>query len=261
MELSPFEVTRIRRIAERIRSMKEANYGGVTWDAAKLLVSKEESSSTDEFYKTLALLEFFLDEDRALCPLEVFLSTAGDIAVDLRERDMHYAIGQAERDKVRTRVDAYLNRVGKPTTSRAAFDYYQVQIDRVFTSSTFIDLLESISRLGATLESWYPNAYLEAQYIGKSKADLIRFSELASSPISLGSATDASRYDFWGLKQYLHRFIAIGLFSKVKEKREVKYIFLTSIVDVNALRKEWSWLWCMPGQRLSLHLYQGQPRR
>lgn len=256
MELSQSELTRIREVARRVRRVKERDYDGITWEQAKLQVAKEASESTDEYYKTLALLDYFLDEGRALSSLQVFLEGADGIAANLRARDAHYAIAPAERDRIRTKVDAYLSRVGTPSTARAAFDYYQVLIDRVFTSNSYADLLDTIARLGATLERWYPKAFLEAQFIGKSKADLLRLSELASTPMTLASASAAVGHDLSELKQYLHRFIAIGIFSKVKEKREIRYAFLTPNVDVNSLRREWSWLWSNPGQRLSLGLYE-----
>jgi hypothetical protein len=262
MKLSPTEIARIRDIAERVRRMKEKDYDGITWEQAKLKVANEEASgSTDEHYKILALLDYFLDEERALCSLHVFLESADDIVANLRARDLHYAIGTAEREQIRSKVDAYLNRVGMPSTSEAAFDYYQVLIDRVFTSTTYPNLLDTIARLGATLERWYPKAFLEAQFIGKSKADLLRLSELAFSPITLASASALAGHDFSGLKQHLHRFIDIGLFSKVQVRREVQYVFLTPKVDTNLLRREWSWLWSSPGQRLSLGIYEDKSRR
>ena len=261
MELSRTEITRIRDIAERVRRIKEMNYNGITWEQAKLQVTKEASGSTDEYYKTLALLDYFLDEGRALCSLQVFLESADDIVANLSARDMHYAIAPVERERIRSKVDAYLNHVGTPSTSKAAFDYYQVLIDRVFTSTTYSDLLDTIARLGATLERWCPNAFLEAQFIGKSKTDLLRLSEIASSPITLASASAISGHDFSGLKQHLHRFISIGLFSKVKEKREVRYAFLTSKGNTNHLRREWTWLWSSPGQRLSLGIYEDRSRK
>lgn len=259
MDLSQPEIARIREIARRVRIAKERDYDGTTWEQAKLTIAKEASESPDEYYKTLALLEYFLDEGRALCSLQVFLEGVDDSAENLRARDKHYAIDGPERDRIRTKVDAFLNRVGAPSTPDTAFDFYQVLIDRVFTSTSYPDLLDTIARLGATLERWYPKAFLEAQYIGRCKDDLLRFSELASTPTTLASASVTVGRDLSGLKQHLHRFVAIGIFSKVKEKREVRYAFLTPSIDVNILRKEWSWLWSNPGQRLSLGLYDVLP--
>ena len=156
MDLSQPEIARIREIARRVRIAKERDYDGTTWEQAKLTLAKEASESPDEYYKTLALLEYFLDEGRALCSLQVFLEGVDVSAENLRARDKHYAIDGPERDRIRTKVDAFLNRVGAPSTADTAFDFYQVLIDRVFTSTSYPDLLDTIARLGAALERWYP---------------------------------------------------------------------------------------------------------
>lgn len=105
MKLSQAEMGRIREVARHVRSVKEKDYNGITWEQAKLQVTKEVSRTPDEYYKTLALLEYFLDERRTLSSLQLFLEGADSIAANLRARDSHYAIDPAERDRIRTKID------------------------------------------------------------------------------------------------------------------------------------------------------------
>jgi RNA processing factor Prp31 len=256
MKLSSIEIARIRQLAARVRQLKEQNYDGVTWEQVKKEVARSASSSSDEYYTTLALFQYFIDEGRALSSLGTFLEGADEVAVNLRERDLHYAVDEAERTRIRVRVDAYLQRVGTPATSKAAFYYYQVLIDRVFTSTTLGDLLDTLDRLASTLEKWYPQAFPEVQFIARAHGNLLRLTELAASPISIRSASAADSQDFSPLKQILHRFVSIGVFAVQKDKRQSLYKYVTSNIDTNQLRREWEWLWCQPGERLSLKLYE-----
>jgi hypothetical protein len=256
MNLSSTEIARIRQLAARVRQLKEQNYDGITWDQVKKEVARSASSSSDEYYTTLALFQYFIDEGRGLSSLDTFLEGADEIAANLRERDLHYAVDEAERTRIRSRVDAYLQRVGTPATSKSAFDYYQVLIDRVFTSTTLGDLLDTLDRLSSTLEKWYPKAFPEAQFIGRAHRDLLRLTELAASPVSIPSASAADSHDFSPLKQILHRFVSIGVFAIQKVKGQSLYVYVTSNIDTNQLRREWAWLWCQPGERLSLRLYE-----
>lgn len=255
MTLSVGGLDRIRTLAAEVRRRMEQNSGSLTWDQAKREVAQGAAVSNDDYYKTLALFQHFLDESRALSSLGDFLDSVGEIANDLRARDEGYAIDDAERVRIRNLVDSFLERVGPPDSVRAAFDYYQVLIDRVFTSNTLVDLLETLVRLSSVLKHWYPSAFAEARLIAELSPDILHFASLAKSPTSLVAASDFAKKDFSALKHVLHRFVGIGVFDVERFGRQTLYTCRTTIINTNNLRKEWSWLWCCPGERLSLKLY------
>ena len=67
--LPPVELSRIRDVAKRVRLLKEGNYDAITWEYAKTKVAREVADSPDDYYTTLALLVYFLNEEigRASC--------------------------------------------------------------------------------------------------------------------------------------------------------------------------------------------------
>jgi len=253
--LTPLELVRIRDVAKRVRLLKEGNYDAITWEYAKTKVAREVAESPADYYTTLALLVYFLNEEASVTSLEVFLPTVPNLAQDLRERDTDYAIDSASCASVRAQVDAFLQRVGEPASKGAAFDYYQVLIDRVFTSTSLVDLLDTLDRLAVVLERWYPSALAEVRLIARLRPDLETFFRLAAAPISLSAASEQAGRDLTPLGDILHRFVRIGVLSRTKLGRQFHYTLETSAIDTSRLRKEWSWLWCQPGQRLSLKLY------
>ena len=256
MILTSADLSRVRELAVQVRQRKEQNYDLITWDQAKHEVARAASKSTDDYYKTLALFQYFIDESRALSSLDVFLEKAGEIAEDLRDRDQFYAIDEAERFRIQRLVELFLERVGPPASSREAFDYYQVLIDRIFISTTLVELLGSMECLASVLGQWYPNAFQEVHLIAGLRHEILAFAELAESPVTLAIASVSAERDFSPLKQILHRFVRIGVFEVDKIGRQSFYKCLTWTINTSLLRKEWTWLWCRPGERLSLKLYK-----
>ena len=114
MNLTEPELSRIRSIACEIRDLKQSNYDRLTWDAAKAQVTRAHSTSAEQYYRTLALLEYFLDEERALMALPHFLEKAEAIAANLKERDNGYAVDEAERALQRSKIENYLSKSGEP---------------------------------------------------------------------------------------------------------------------------------------------------
>ena len=254
--LSDEQLACIRKVAVEVRILKENNYESMTWEEAKVQVARKVTDSQEDYYAALALLGYFVNEKASLTSLEMFLLDVPKMAQELRERDSDYAIDATTCASIRTKIDAFLCRAGEPTTPNSAFEYYHVLIDRIFTCTALSDLLDTIDRLSSVLVKWYPNAFIEAQILAANRLALECFFCEAATPISLAEASKKQNRDLTDLRNILHRFVAIGILSKSKSGREVKYHHETSVIDTNKLRKQWDWLWCQPGQRLSLKFYE-----
>ncbi len=261
--LNAGEEARIRELAARVRDLKAAHYATMTWNVAMTQVARESSLSDSDYYRTLALFGYFLDEERsrALCSLNVFLEGLDDAVRNLRERDRGYALTPDECASAREQIDAYLRRVGKPTDPGTAFDYYQVQKDKVFVSHSLAQLLSSLDDLASTLRRWYPAGYSEVVMLAEHAPLLLKFASIATTPTTLRVASSTGSNDFSPLRDVLHRFVLIDVFSKQRAGRENAYAFKSSRIDTNRLRREWQWLWSQPGARLSFWIYEGDRDR
>ena len=62
--ISDKEITEIRQLAAKIRTLKEESYDAITWDVAIKQVVSDSVRSKDDLFRKTALLKFFIAEDK-----------------------------------------------------------------------------------------------------------------------------------------------------------------------------------------------------
>ena len=106
--LSEKETAEIRSLAKEIRALKEPNYDAITWEAAIEQVVSVKSDNEDDYFRKIALIRYFLDEERMaqITDLPTFLESLPLRIADLKCRARDYAISTAERFKLRQRIES-----------------------------------------------------------------------------------------------------------------------------------------------------------
>jgi len=254
--ISNIEIDEIRRLASEVRDLKEKNYGNMTWDDAKKHVVSKNSNNEDDFFKKIALLQFFIAEDKQLCSLSVFLDNLDSEIVNLKERSRNYAISEAERLILERKITEYLSFRKFPENKKSAFDYYQVLIDKVFISTTLPELMDSLYELDAVLSEYYPEAFPEIKVLLEYHDNIYKIIEISKDGATKKDIASALGASVESVGAAMHRFTQLGIFEVSKKGRANVYRYKNSQFDVNKIRKEWDWLWCQPYKRLSLKLYE-----
>lgn len=269
--LTQDEISTLRRLAGLIRERKQNAGDAITWDHAIEQVIREYVPDEDGFFRTRALMDFFLNEGKqrrmslAIKPfsslfgtneaLERFLEGLDGRIAELKENAGGYLITEAEQRAIGERIDACLARLGEPRDMDSAFDYYQLLIDRIFISDTIEILLSRIMDLSMVLDRHYPDTFPEVQAWGRVASRwpaLAAVSANEATKKELAAHLDLNPDDI-GL--VMARLAQIGIVEIRKRGRENLYRFTDIDLDVNRLRKEWTWLWAQPYKRLSLKLY------
>ncbi len=256
--ISNEEVKEIRLLASKVKKLKEENYDALTWDEAIKQVVSAHSRNEDEFFRKIALLEFFIAEDKQLCSLDVFLEGLDSEIQNLKERAKDYAISESERLALKQKISDYFSRTKYPEDKNSAFDYYQVMVDKLFTSNSWSELMLSLYDLSVILKEHYPSTFSEVQMLAEfcdKVQPLIDISKEGATKKQIASALEVS-VDLVGT--VMHRFTQLGIFELSKKGRANVYTYKKSTFDVNTLRKEWTWLWSQPYKKLSLKLYDQQ---
>jgi hypothetical protein len=163
--LSDKETAEIRGLAKGVRELKEPNYDSITWEAAMEQVVSRNSKNEDDYFRKIALLGYFLNEEQQLADLSIFLESLEQRITDLKRGAIGYAISTAERIKLRQNIESRIAGKEYPTNRDQAYEYYQLLIQKAFTTKTLNQLLRTLCDLSAALREFYPNAYPDAQII------------------------------------------------------------------------------------------------
>ena len=250
------EVDEVRRLAVAIRDLKESNYDAITWEQAICQVVRERTASEDAFFRKTALLDFFLNEEQQLSSLGIFLESLDDNILNRRQRESNYSITEEERLEIRQKVELRLVALGRPSDERTAFEYYQLLIDKAFTSSTVADVFSSLVDLAAILREFFPQAYPEAFMLAAQASKMDALLHATKSGRTKKQIAEEVNIDGDTAGLLLSRLSQIGVFAVTKRGRQNEYHFRQTTVDVNALRGEWAWLWSLPYKTLSFWLYR-----
>lgn len=164
-------------------------------------------------------------------------------------------ITEAERIRIQYRVESLLSYIGKPQNRFDEFARRSLLVDRVFTCREIGDLFTSLERLVGGDEEYTSGPLFEVSLIVKLRPNLRQFVAFADRPISPKDASEKSGHDLAPLKDILHRFVDIDVFSMVKIKNRNHYKFESKNFENNRLRERWEWLWAHPYKQISLNDY------
>jgi hypothetical protein len=254
--LSESEVAEVRGLAAAIRTIKERNYDAITWEKAIDQVVREKTTSDAEYFRKTALLDYFLNESQQLSSLSIFLEGLDENILNRQQRAAGYAITDTERVELRQKIERRLIDLGDPADERAAFEYYQLLIDKVFTSATIDDLFSSLAELSSVLKRFFPQAFPEASMLVAHASNLDAIIRATSGGATKKHISAEIGIDVDAVGLLMHRLTQIGVFTVSKRGRQNEYFFKGTALDVNALRREWGWLWSSPYKRLTLRLYE-----
>jgi hypothetical protein len=252
MMLSEKETAEIRSLAKEIRALKEPNYDAITWEAAIEQVVSVKSDNEDDYFRKIALIGYFLDEERMaqITDLPTFLESLPLRIADLKRRARDYAISTAERLKLRKNIDCKLANSKFPTNDKEAEKHYQLLIQKAFTCVSLDQLLSVLCDLSAVLQEFYPKAYPDAHIIAKHHKKIPQIAEIAGTPLTKKEISATTEIDQDDLGLIMYRFAQLGIFKAGKKGRFNTYQYVSSTIDTNILRKEWHWLWSSPYRKL-----------
>lgn len=254
--LTDSELSEIRRLALAISKRKEENYDSITWERAIKEALSEYTIHSDDYFRKMALLEFFIAEDRQIVSLDTFLEGLDESIRELRDRSNNYVITDDERFDVNRKVDRRLAAIGVPTNKKSAYEVHQLLIDKVFHCQNLTELCVLLNRLGKVLKAYYSDGYLETQIIAECCLKLKTILAATSAPATKKQVAAASDLAVDKVGLLLYRFSQIGISSVTKKGRENVYAFNGNDFDNNIIRREWEWLWAVPHKKLSLRLYE-----
>lgn len=253
--ISDKEITEIRQLAAKIRTLKEESYDAITWDVAIKQVVSDSVRSKDDLFRKTALLKFFIAEDKQLYSLSEFLDGLDSEIADLKERDKDYAISETERLALKQKIENYFVRTKYPADKNSAFDYYQVLIDKVFISRTLTELMLSLYELSVILKEYYQSAFQEVHVFSEFRDKLQDIIDISKEGVTKKQIASSSGVGVELVGAVMYRFAQLGIFEVGKKGRENVYTYKQSDFDVNVIRKEWTWLWSQPCKKLSLKLF------
>jgi hypothetical protein len=214
-------------------------------------VVSRNSKNEDDYFRKIALLGYFLNEEQQLADLSIFLESLEQRITDLKRGAIGYAISTAERIKLRQNIESRIAGKEYPTNRDQAYEYYQLLIQKAFTAKTLDQLLRTLCDLSAVLREFYPNAYPDAQIIANYHKQVRQIVVVTGTPLTKTEIAAATGIGSSDVGLIMSRFVQIGIFEAGKKGRFNTYKYVSSTFDTNTLRKEWDWLWSLPYKRLN----------
>jgi len=250
--LSEKETIEIRGLAKEIRVLKEGSYNTITWDAAIEQVVTANCQNEDDYFRKIALLDYFLDERQMekITDLSTFVESLEHQIDNLKCRARGYAVSTAERLKLRQYIESKIAGKEYPTNQDEAYEYYQLLIQKVFTTKTLDQLLLTLCELSAVLQDFYPTAYPDAQIIAKHHKQIRQIVVVTGAPLTKKEIVVETGISLSDVGLIMSRFVQLGIFEAGKNGRFNTYKYVRSTFDTSTLRKEWDWLWSLPYKKL-----------
>jgi hypothetical protein len=250
--LSKQEIERVRGLAKEIRELKESNYDVITWQGAIEQVVSESSENEDDYYRKVALLGYFLDEERMIqiTGLSTFLESLPQQVEELKQHANGYFLAASERISLRQKIEEKIAGQEYPKNKSDAYEYYQLLIQKVFTAKTLDQLLLTLCDLSAVLREFYPNAYPDVQILANNHKEIRQLTVAQEATVTKKEIAAATGIGEAAIGLIMSRLAQLGIFEVGKKGRFNTYKYIRSTFDTNTLRKEWDWLWSLPYKKL-----------
>lgn len=129
-------------------------------------------------------------------------------------------------------------------------------IDLVFVSTSVGELNSALIRLMGVLEKFRPGLYPDAIVLASNADKIALIAGLSKEGITRQELVDRTGIESQALGITMSRLAQLGIFKVEKCGRRNVYKFNRWEIDVNDLRREWTWLWAIPYERLSLKYYE-----
>jgi hypothetical protein len=239
------EIEYVEELAEKIREYKESHYDAITWEKAIDKFVGEATTDNNYGIRLKALLSHYLSpKEKRLQSNEHFLSESDELIKRKKYAEVNYKINTSEKELL---VRKFNEEIAKYKTQkldkRAAFDYYQILIQRIFVSSSIEELRTYFTELDSVLQEYYPKANLDIKNFSVALSNFDTIHKATESGADLKTISNIIELD---AGYFMSKMSEIEIFEKIKQGKKNTYIFKKMEFDTNLLRKMWSWLGVAP---------------